>query len=66
MKKIFAILLLLIFSFTSLPLAAEASKNNRGRTTVKSYRKKNGTYVKSHRKTVHYGHKKSHSHKRRK
>lgn len=58
MKKLIAILILIMFSFVSLPEIAYASKNNCGKRHVKSYTKKNGTRVKAHSKKVHYGHKK--------
>lgn len=64
MKKFLAILLIAIFSIVSIPSISYAAKNNKGKTTVKSYKRKDGTRVKAHHKKVHYG-RKTKSKKRR-
>lgn len=58
MKKLIAILILAMFCMVSVSTEAYAAKNNKGKRHVKSYIKKNGTHVRAHSKTVHYGHKK--------
>ncbi|MCM1338917.1 MAG: hypothetical protein NC191_04540 [Muribaculaceae bacterium] len=50
MKKLIAILILTIFCVASIPEPAFAY--TKGKTHVKSYKKKNGTHVKAHSKSV--------------
>lgn len=61
MKKFLSILIIAVFTFTSMPVIVAEAKS----TTVKSYRKKNGTYVRSHTRKVATSRKSSSGRKRK-
>ncbi len=48
MKKIISFLILMAFALTSIPIMEAAAKS----TSVKGYKKKNGTYVRSYQKNT--------------
>lgn len=53
MKKFIAFIILVLFCYMVIPAPIVEAKMS-GKTTVRGYTKKNGTYVHSHQATRHY------------